>query len=662
MSTLPEHEFDLEKLFLPAWATEPPKPTISSRAREEAGEEERKARGRGRARGRAGAPGGPATRGGGAAAGTRPETRSPRASGTAAGTAGAAAKPGRPPLPGVEVRLIPDPKGVDQVARRIRSTGRAFPLFDIAKLFLERPERYSVELSVKKKPDGTVRQPLYLCALDETPWLSVDEVVAHVLEKYFDTFYQAERTPTEPPKGKYTFVAQCGYSGVILGPPNHHDYPQRLRQLHAERFSHIPFETYKARVKIVRDEAVVKKWLEEQSWKTEYICLNVPEPLRLGSRDAVERHFREVHAPNIVREVELVTLSGTAAQNVPCKPLARLIRHTLEEQRRFPLQIATALSQQFAAHGLQFFKVNRTITHVAVARPHYLDIENTPVSLNVKRIVQYIQEHPRCTRRELIEALAPSPKPAEPAAPPATQSPGPAEGEQADSTPAQAAAQPAAAPHTPTPEQTMLIADLHWLIHQGHVIEFASGALEVAKKPASKPAPQPAGEGKEAQAAPAQKEGAAAPEAAPDHAADAAAAQAGGSLSGESAGPDAGAAAPAGAPADAAPGPDTTATAPDQPAVGQGGNEVTGTAPAPGAPATGATEPAQTPETTTASDTGGTAGEAKPEPGKPTTAQAGLSASTDPAAAEPAAEPPSATEGPEPAEPHRPPDTPPASS
>ena len=55
-------------------------------------------------------------------------------------------------------------------------------------------------------------------------------------------FYQTERTATEPPKGKYTFVAQCGLSGIILGPPNHHDYQNALRKLHAERFSRMPFE------------------------------------------------------------------------------------------------------------------------------------------------------------------------------------------------------------------------------------------------------------------------------------------------------------------------------------------------------------------------------------------------------------------------------------
>jgi hypothetical protein len=376
-------------------------------------------------------------------------------------------------LPEIDLSLVPEEKGVESLARQIKMTGRAYPLFDIAQMILQKPERYAVVFSTKKNAEGKVTQPLFVCALDDTLWLSEDEAVTHILNKHFATFYQTDRTATEPPKGKYTFVAQCGMSGVILGPPNYHDYQNQLRKLHAERFSRMPFETYKSRVKIVRDEEVVKKWVEEQSWKTEYLCLNMPEPLRLPDREAVEKHFREQHKENIVKATESHTLNGLAARALRSAGLSRLVRSVWEDQRRFPLQIATVLSQQFASHGLQFFKVNRTITHVSVARPHYLDLTLTPVSEGVKRIVDYINAHSKCSRRQLIEALAPSPAPSPiPVAPDAPQ----------PATPAEAPA--------PTPEQTAVIADLHWLIHQGHVIEFATGVLECAKKPVPKP-PKP---------------------------------------------------------------------------------------------------------------------------------------------------------------------------
>ncbi len=383
--------------------------------------------------------------------------------------------------------IVPDEKGIESLARQIRVTGRAYPLFDIAFLILQKPERQQIRFDIIKKPDGTPAQPLFLCALDDTLWLSEDEAVGHVLGKHFGTFYKAERTPTDPPKGTYTFVAQCGMSGAILGPPNHHDYQNQLRKLHAERFSRMPFEAFKARVKIVKDEAVVKKWIEDQSFKTEYNCLNVPEALKLASREDVEKHFRQVHAANIIKPVETYTLSGPAAKQLRSPELQRLLRFTWDDQRRFPLKVATTLSQQFAGHGLQFFKVNRTVTHVSVARPHFLDLEATPVSEGVKCIVDFVNQHPKTTRRKLFEILAPTPAPSAPAPMvAATATAVPVSAAPAD---AAAAPVPALAPEA-SPEQAALAGDLHWLIHQGHVIEFANGILETAKRPLPKP-PKP---------------------------------------------------------------------------------------------------------------------------------------------------------------------------
>lgn len=363
------------------------------------------------------------------------------------------------------------------MARQVKMTGRAFPLFDIAFLVIQKPERYAIRLVTKKNAQGQVAQPMFHCALDETIWLSEDEAIAHILQKHFATFYQADKIQTDAPKGVYTFVGQCGLSGEVLGPPNYHDYQTKLRKVHAERFGRMPFEVYKSRIKIVRDEAVVKQWVEEQSWKTEYTCLNVPEPLKLASRDEVEKHFRATHKDTIIKVVDSYVLSGMAARSLR-GGLGRVVQNLLGEQRRFPMQIATSLSQAFAQHGLQFFKVNKTVTHVAVARPHFLDLETTPVSNGVKRIVEFINANPKTNRRKLMEALAPAPVAA--TTPPVVAP----EGE-----PTPVPTPPA--PAEPTAEQTALISDLHWLVHQGHVMEFANGQLDTAKKPLPKP-PKPA--------------------------------------------------------------------------------------------------------------------------------------------------------------------------
>ncbi|MCO5052742.1 MAG: hypothetical protein M9920_10600 [Verrucomicrobiae bacterium] len=499
MNINPETDLDLEKLFLPAWAQQDA--NTANRYAKYTGEEGAARSERGEHRGSRSR----RTDGGFDRNKRRPDgfrkprhddQSSPRSRPGEAGARGQGARrdfprgerrearyaprrPELPPLPEITAAIVPDERGVESMARQVKMTGRAFPLFDIAFLIIQKPERYSVKFTVRKDPQGKVIQPLFRCGLDETVWLTEAEAVAHVLQKQFATFYQVDKVAAEAPKGVYTFVAQCGLSGVILGPPNYHDYQTKLRKLHAERFARMPFEAFKSRVKIVRDEAVVKQWVEEQSWKTEYTCLNVPEPLKLMTREAVEEHFVATHKEAIIKPTESHLVGGVAARSLH-GGLGRLVGNLLAEQRRFPMQIATALSQAFAQQGLQFFKVNKTVTHVAVARPHYLDLENTPVSVGVKRIVEFINANPKTTRRTLVEALAPTP-----AAP--TVIPVAPSGEATATTP------PVGEPAKPepTPEQTALISDLHWLIHQGHVLEFADGRLETAKKPVPKP-PKPA--------------------------------------------------------------------------------------------------------------------------------------------------------------------------
>ena len=468
MNNTQQSEFDLEKMFLPEWAVKPPTTGKYSNYVEEEKPTKRREGGFRRKDFR------------------RPEPESGKRQGGAEPRQRRDRRQNRrrqdfTPLPRVKVSIILTDETVNKTVRQIKMLGRAFPLFELARRALDFPASQMVKFEVIKNKDGTIVQPLYVCLLDDTIWLSEGEAIDYVLDKHFSTFYQAEKTQIDPPKGKYTFVAQCGLSGIILGPPNHHDYQTKLRRLHAERFSHIPFEQYKMKVRIVKDEEVVKKWIEEQSWRTEYIALNIPEPVRLITRDEVIQHFRQTHLPNIIQQVESYTLSGDASRNIPCQPLQRLVRRQWEEQKRFPMRVAIFLSQKFAEQGLQFFKWDRKVTYVAISRPHYLDLEVMPVSENVKRIIEYIRTHPGSNIYQILEALAPAPKQAIQIAP--ENKP------QETSTEAQSSVQSTEqqAAEEYTPEQTSLIADIHWLIHQGHIIEFYNGKMYVAKKPRPRP-------------------------------------------------------------------------------------------------------------------------------------------------------------------------------
>jgi hypothetical protein len=208
--------------------------------------------------------------------------------------------------------------------------------------------------------------------------------------------------------------------------------------------------------------------------------------------------------------VNSVQVSGDP-KNQLSRPIRDLIRFHVDDQTRFPLQLATELSQQFTRQGLQFFKVNKTVTHVSVSRPHYLDLASTPGSDLVKRIVQFIDESPNCTRNKILESLAPAAAAAEDSKNDGNGTSelpsGKVEGK--DDTAADESSQPEKdvvevkpqaettgevkvrkSPKSEsalTPEQAVGTTDLHWLIHQGHVIEFSNGKLETAKKPKDQP-------------------------------------------------------------------------------------------------------------------------------------------------------------------------------
>ena len=382
-------------------------------------------------------------------------------------------------LPNLNLSILPDPKRVKSLGDKIRQQCRAYSLFDIARLVLERPDRFKISATILQKGPGKPVSEQWLCLLDDTLWLSQEAAVQHTIRRNFDKFYERVRTKIDPPKGNFAFVAQCGISGKILGPPNYHGYQKTLQDLHAEQFSKMSFQAYKDRVKIVRDEEVVQKWLDDQSWKTEYKAKT--DASVLASMEEVPAHFKAHHLKETLKAGETLQLSATAGLQNPDKPVRKLIQFYLEEQQRFPLESASILGRMFSQQGLHVFRFarngsDRPLLYISVARPRCLS-ENEVLSKEIQRIMDFVRANPDCTRKKLIESLRPQTD----SNPAALQSPS-----------AEEASAPAGSmrlnPKPPvinqwTPEEKAIIADLHWLIHEGNLIEFSDGKIEAAKKP-----------------------------------------------------------------------------------------------------------------------------------------------------------------------------------
>jgi len=363
------------------------------------------------------------------------------------------AAPVAPVLNGWTATVIPDPRGIEGLAKQLKSGGKAYPLFDLAVLILEKPERYSVGF----RRTSEQATPLFQFSEDKSLWMSEAEAIRHVLSRHLEKFYRREQIQVEPPKGAYSFIAVCGLSDTILGPPNYHDYQTRLRKLHAEQFSRMPFEAFKSRVRMVKEPEFLEKWKAEQSTREEFFPTENPESAeKLPDLKAVERHFRSNHAAALISAVgDQATVPGPAAVHHSDTAVRQLAQHAVMDLRRFPLPLAHTVGQELSSKGLQIFKAHENITYVSVARPRHLDRQGTPVAEGLSGILDYLESHHATPRPEQWKALV--------------------------------ALRVSVADESA--REAAVAGDLSWLIHQGHVIDYARRGLEAVRKPRQKPAP-----------------------------------------------------------------------------------------------------------------------------------------------------------------------------
>ncbi len=355
------------------------------------------------------------------------------------------------PLP-IEISFLPELKALESVIEQIRASARAYPLFSIARMFLEKPERHDVEFRLKK--DAQTPTAIYQCTLCHRIAIHRSAIAEHMLRQHKDAFYKEDRQQGELPKGNFTSVARCSLNGAIVGPSNHHSYQTRLLQLYKANFAQMPFDRFKNSIIQVRDPEVVKKWMEEQSWKSTWSTVQEAEPKTLHSETEVERHFADTHFSTAVRQGRAVTVPGEISRTLDNPALAALLRQTWEVETRFPVRLAYRLRDIFFKNNLHVFKGRKSVQFVSLVRPKALVLDPTIISPGLKAILAHLAAHPQSTRKSLIETLAPE-----------TQ-------------------------EKPNPDaKNAVLQDLHWLIRQGHLIEYNNALLEITRPPKKKEKP-----------------------------------------------------------------------------------------------------------------------------------------------------------------------------
>lgn len=376
---------------------------------------------------------------------------------------------GPPPTPVVPapvgIQFLPDERCLESIVKQIRSRHMAYPLFGLARMFLQEPARHWLEISVLP---AAVEQGATLYQLGDDGPVATDRAALEKIgfDAARDQLYVEETVQKDPPKGNFTSVARCRLSGTLLGPTNYHGYQPALRALYERRFSRqMSFEDYRRNVEVVSDPALVEKWKEDVRTVRTIRTLEGEPPTAFNSVTEARVHFRANHFEAMVRPGQVFRLPGAIARNLPEPGMMQTIRQAHEPELRYPGRFVQLLREALQNAGLHIFKHRKRFVYVAASRPTTFSGSEV-LTETVAAILKTVGENPLITRKALAEKIL--------------------------------AGLPVAAEDAPPEDpyvkaRSALAADLRFLVQSGHLIEFHNGTfdLPLPPKPKAPPASTP---------------------------------------------------------------------------------------------------------------------------------------------------------------------------
>jgi hypothetical protein len=352
----------------------------------------------------------------------------------------------------VQVDFLPEERAFSKVIQQIKQGHAAYPLFGLARMFLERPERHRVR--IRSLNDSVM---LYQLGDDGPIAMEMAALERIAFSEKKDDFYTSEIVEKEPIKGNFTSVARCGLSGRLLGPTNYHTFQKVIRSLYEQRFSRrMSFEEYRRSIEITSDPELVNQWKEEARKVVNYTTKDEENPAAFENVAAMEQHFRANHLEELIKPCLAAEVSGDVARHLPDRSIIAAIRRARERENRFPAQMAGALRHGLNQAGLHVFKHKKRILYISTIRPQLFDPNQAKVSSGLEAILASLRSYPRITRKQLAEKVLKrllGEKSTDENSPEYLQA------------------------------KNSLPTDLLWLAKAGHVIEFADGTLDLPLPP-----------------------------------------------------------------------------------------------------------------------------------------------------------------------------------
>jgi hypothetical protein len=391
-------------------------------------------------------------------------------------------RPARPEpfSPVVAVDFYPEEEPFKVLSQAIKNSCRTFELFEIARLILEKPDRFVCVVRDPEQKEGDPAR-LFACVPDGLPFASEEEALAHTFRHYMGEFFNVETIEVEAPSGSFQMVHKCGMTGDLLGPPNYHRYQAICREHHAAKLGHVPYERFEQRIESSREEEDIQAWLDQMKTQTRYALKENPEQVFENQEDA--RLYLATEARDkLIRPAYSARFSGKSLTLLhPGDKIRRSVEYLLEGQKRFPLETANHLRGRLRRlHFAVYKRGSKGVSFVCAVKRHFRKPDEV-LADNLQSLIDFLEAKPNFPAKDLPKAyLGAEPAAETPAAPEAPA----AEAVEGDAAPAAESAPEAEkkAPEAPVVDEAafkQLKTDLHYLVSQGYVIEYSDGRLFV---------------------------------------------------------------------------------------------------------------------------------------------------------------------------------------
>jgi hypothetical protein len=347
------------------------------------------------------------------------------------------------PAPGVKVLIEPNADALHLIAKEVLHVARVYSLFDIAKTLMSQRERYHGIFTVDES-----KSPLYYGHRDHSLWLTKQEAVQHFWKAEWRTdLYEEEEVEIDGPAGNFQVVAKCGLSGKVLGPPNYHAYQSTIRQVHREQFPNMPFDRYAAKIITERSEEAVQAWLHGMKTKLRWKPVGQEETVWLEDRAAVEQHFLNNRFPEMYVATHKVEVPANTPVQFFSPALLVNFKNAARHAASHPAIIIPTVCSLLEKEHLPVFKKQGKL-FAGPSRPHPIP-DDTTFADRMDLIVTWMRANPETKLGKLWKAVLP-------------------EGE--------------------TDPSAEWLADLFWLLSQGHLLLFADDTLILPQRRKAEPA------------------------------------------------------------------------------------------------------------------------------------------------------------------------------